>query len=512
MLTWFTRAFARRKNDGFSPSAASGDYRDVLFPDERAENELPEWRPFFNPFNFRVHVTGSRVVSDAREAILRGELVRAKELTADVPRLMAPDESVAHMLDLTSGLHELRHFHDLFGTTWGFAHVSAIIDDGVEFSRVLSALKQGGMLRLPLAAWASSAGAPLALSAYMRRRRKEVEWFDVVDGTTQPQRLPGRMDPTANVIVMILLKGVQARLPAVPMNMTRLRDGAEYHVMVPLGARALMEGNAVVLQRALLHELFGAAAADRVMASLRTMRGDQAAVYLAVDRYLSSIFRAPFNATIQTNLADLAMMSATYNEAADLPGLRLRRAAAAAYEQGGLTGPIDPLPYMDGIARACEWLSSGEVVTRALREADGHLANIPVAPSAWAHVLRAVVKTHRRILQIRQGVPGVLADPHLYMAAIKYLPPPPVMLEDGRLVVRGEDQDAADGFAHWFLLESLQGQLLFSNRLQCPLSAMGVHTCGGDMLGKARWADNSGCEFARLVETLGIRDCDIATA
>jgi hypothetical protein len=101
MMAWFKRTLFRRREKDSVPPNASRNYRDLLFPDEGAEDGSPEWRPFFNPFNFRVHVTGSPALG---EAILCGQLAQARELTADALRSMSPDESVTHMLDLSTSV------------------------------------------------------------------------------------------------------------------------------------------------------------------------------------------------------------------------------------------------------------------------------------------------------------------------------------------------------------------------------------------------------------------------
>lgn len=491
----------------------TGHRRDVLFPDERLRDDIDTLRPYFDPFNFLVSLRRDPVTGKVQNLISDGDIEGAKKETRDILLTMSHGRQIEYLLDVTSGLHERRHFHDSFGTIVGFGRQLAIIEDGAAFNQLLDELKREPALKLPLLVWARDPDAPRALKDYAAKRQRFVEWLDVLDGSLQPQTISGHTD-AVDTVIATALKGMNAVVPAVALNMVRKPADVAFHVVMPLGARAIMEGQAFGMQREMTVAVFGHAAASALKDSRAAMPRVEENVYMAVDLLLSKHFGQgqQWRSAIQFCLSDLAMMSEEADIGQQHPGWRLRKGASTAKARGGLQKPIEPTPYMNAIAGTLGWPSPADITTRAIRKAEATLGGLPDERGFWSKILGAALETHLEFLRFRKEFPALLADPSTYFASLKFLPPPPIISEGGHLTARGLNQEVADGFALWFLFEHLQRQLLFSTRLPCPIKESGLHRCGGDVLDKKRWKPVETCQFSRLVSALGIPELTTTTA
>jgi hypothetical protein len=516
ILDRILEALMRRaaKQQGVPPGQllSSTHSREVLFPDERLRDES-SLRASFDPFNFRIALKKPATSRAVHDLVMAGNIKEAKRQTHDVLLTMPASRQRSYLLEITSGLHEMRHFHDSFGTLCGIARQLQVVRDAIAFNQLLDALKQHGRLKLPLLVWANQPDAPDALKRYVSTRRTFIEWLNVIDGTLPPQTFSGHTKE-ADALILVSLTGLQAQVPAVPLNRARMPANVDFNVVTPLGARAIMEGNAFALQMAIVSTLFGAPAMS-LFKSIGTEASATGEPYMVVDLYLSKKFGqgTPWQPGILRCVSDLAMMGTSVEkENRDYPGMRLVKAAGAAKAHGDLKKPVATEPYMNDIAERCGWASPSRVTLDAIHETETLLASLPKENTIWPNILRAIYATHLEFLNLRKEHPGILADLDTYIEHLPELPPPPILESDDHIEARGLTQADAEAFALWFLFEHIERQLLFSTRLPCPISENGLHSCGGDVLNKKTWRYDDSCQFSRLVKSLGLPELQVSVA
>lgn len=86
-------------------------------------------------------------------------------------KTLSDEDGVEYVLRIANQFHELRHYHDHFGTTYGFSRIQRTILDAIEFNRLWDVLKAGGRMKLPLLKWAEAPDAPAELRQYLDKRR-----------------------------------------------------------------------------------------------------------------------------------------------------------------------------------------------------------------------------------------------------------------------------------------------------------------------------------------------------
>jgi hypothetical protein len=435
--------------------------------------------------------------------------VRSKAASLDT------DSRFEYALRVSSEIHELRHWHDYVGTTWGYERLVRTLQDGGHFNQMWKSLDRAVPVQLPLTAWDDDPRAPAALRDYLQSRQKFVGWVSLQQGTVPS--VPWSPSSPAEVILSYSVGGLQANIPTVEMNFD-VDDGTQIRRMMPLGAHALMEGNALVVQRHLLDELFGAGTGLELMDSFRRglIDDDSWIRYLVVDRFLTRRF-VKFWTQFQTALTDLAFMaSPDIVPARRHPGIRLDLSASAAASLGAQfhqDSDPDIAKYQSSIAAKCGWKDPADVVAARISEIRGHLKALEVKMSApgyvrglWDVLMRAIHRAHLACLEVRRDQPWVFAHPAIYVLTIPALPPPPVTIEGKVMQFRGvgpgrTGDEHAVAFRNWFLFEHVQRRLLFSTSLPCP--GIEPHDCPGDPLTPG-WAPRQTCPYSKLVSDLGI--------
>ena len=456
----------------------------------------------FDPSNLELYLDAN-LEADEERALLRDcRINEAAEIARRKAAAMTDTQRFDYAMKATSELHELRHVHDYFGTTWGHERFIRTVGDAAEFHRMWTALDGVATIELPLRTWGTSRDAPAALVEYLEQRDEFVAWARSQQGDLQSVSV--------------------SKESAIPTFEMTFRNGRTQEVsgrMIPLGSDALMEGSALIVQRLALDHIFQDDSASKLgdMMAGGTVADDRWTVYIAVDRYLSKKL-VRFQPRYQTALADLALM-APYDEAPERrhPGVRLGLATEAAASLGA-DAHRDPdrdlAEYQETIAAKCGWPSPRAVVEKRVTVLRAQLAALDEKESrvgsnvsVWDRLVRAADRAHLESLEHRHHVPELFANPSTYLQASCILPPAPMRIEQQHTVFRGigpadTGKENAGAFRQWYLLEYIVNRLLFTTTLPCPI-AREPHECAGDPLSRS-WKPNDACPFSRMVVELDI--------
>jgi len=517
------REIARRRA-GIGPDA-----RTRLFPDYGLRYESELLSVSFDPFNLSVRSQRSADLATECDLIFAKNFEELKRLTSERIASFGDDRKVEYVFQITNEFHELRHYHDQFGTTYGFDRIQKTILDAMEFNRLWDVLRARRHMKLPLLKWAKASDAPQELRDYLDKRRDYIEWMKLYDGLVD-QEVTLDMnngepvdDNTAESMIAISVRGLETVIPGAILNYKDEQTGRVFQKATPLGGALLMEGTAFATQRAAAQWLFGGPYSEMVKTHSSVSRGPAERsrwhLYMAGDLYLTKLLDKFFS-RYQLALSDLAMMNLVEgkDELYEIhPGWRFSKAAHTAKTRSAIhrNQDADLNKYSDDITRKRDWMTVAEVAKLAIKNAEeaiNNLDQLAEAKSFWPSVRRAALNLHREWMKIRIEIPMVLADPFVYLAGLQHFPDPPVYQGRAGLVFRGMTQDDAIAFRQWFMFEHFQRQLLFSNRLPCPATFVHPHKCPGDPLRKWWWSPTDQCSFAHVMDLLGVRQVKVEAA
>ena len=473
-----------------------------MFPDWGARRDRGGMLGLFDPSNLEVYLDAN-LGADEERALLRDcKFDEAAEIVRKNARSMSDAERLDYAMRVTTEVHELRHVHDYFGTTWGHERFIRTVRDVAQFHMMWTALGDMQEIRVPLQTWGTQKDVPAVVLKYRNERNDFIAWARSQQGDIISDTAP--KDGTVPSFEMTF---------HIPRTRKVIRK-------IPLGSDALMEGNALVIQKLALNHLFGDDSASRLSENLAGgLAGDDRwTAYIAVDRYLSKKL-VRFWDRYQTALSDLALMP-DYDDPPERrhPGLRLTLAAAAAARLGPTAhqdSDRDLDEYQEAIAVMCGWPKPRAVVEKQIAVLRTQLAALAAkearaetAVGVWDRLLRAAVQAHLISLEHRSHAPDLFANPSTYLQSADILPPPPIMVEQHHAVFRGigpaeTGTENAAVFRQWYLLEYIVNRLLFTSTLPCPIARERDHVCNGDALSPA-WKPTDACVFSRMVMELGI--------
>jgi hypothetical protein len=490
-----------------------------LFPDPSLRMDPEHPSALFDPFNLRLSLEEPLPFSDARGRLMRGEVEEVKKNVLPEFWLKNGPQRLAFILDLTSGVHELRHYHDHFGTTFGFHRILRTIEDAIEFNRVWDSLKKEPKIRLPLGKWGRSADAPIILREYLRKRREYVEWFALADHATGPLKL----GPAPSRVGLVFdLHGRTAVVPTVTVNLRNadiaLADAHEQK-SVPLGGRALLEGSALATQQIIINWVFGRSTLHQFneFVSHGSPDDDRWLDYWAIRAYLSERV-GQRSEWAQLAFSDLAMMGEHPEDLLhEHPGVRISDVVTAAlagapiYRQYG----VNLAAYLDQLTAHLKWKPVRVVARAAVAKANRRIKQLNALAernTMWPRILHAVYSLHRDFMQIRVKQPDFLVNPRIYTDLLRHhcLPRPPILQEGRSLIFQGPDDADALAFRQWFFFEHFQRHLLSGTALPCAGGQVN-HRCPGDALQRG-WAPLETCLFSQFVEMTGVPQLDLVKA
>jgi hypothetical protein len=499
------------------------DARAELFPDWGLRSESEELSAAFDPFSLQLAPGLEHETAREALALVVGDLDEARAIAKPKLAWLTPAERVPYMLEVTRGIHELRHFHDQFGTTAGFSRVVRTLRDALAFHVLWEELRKLKSIKLPLAKWAGQPDAPSPLREYADKRRTFVEWFNLHDGLEFPTDQRPEKIERDEVIAVIRMRNLNAVIPYIPLNvadaifgMTKdgrfgrvLEIGPMHQKMAPLGCSLLMEGAAYTVQRFVVASLFGKDAAEDLH-SWMLRRSPQVGTYryTAVDILLTRKLDK-FYTRNQLALTDAALMPAPkQNKPEDHPGLRFVKLA-----QKAATGPphyqdpnCDLASWVRSLTRKLNWPNP----TIAARRATEEWEKIPHDPQDkffWTRIFDAFVALHLDFLARRMSNPKLLADPAVWFRNLKELPVPPILLDHGQLSFVG-DPEHVDAYRAWYMFEHFQKHVLFGTTMPCA-GHRHPHKCAGDPFRLRRWTALDSCPYSQFLVSLGVPELKI---
>ncbi|SAL79916.1 hypothetical protein AWB71_06005 [Caballeronia peredens] len=189
------------------------------------------------------------------------ELSSAKEALR-FSRSHSPEDQIRVALSDLAMLHEIRHFHDCFGTRAGISLFRCHISRITAFLDVCKKLyEEGRYLKLPIVDWASTSDCPDYVKVFLRRLAKNVIFESIFSGRVEFSVTQG---PTSTIY-----RNFEAApggyIPAFPLQVGTVivyegdhppsDHGTNTHWQA-IGFEQLIEGNAQALQRTYLEAIW----------------------------------------------------------------------------------------------------------------------------------------------------------------------------------------------------------------------------------------------------------------
>lgn len=205
----------------------------------------------------------------------RAETSKAPEEMQD---LLSPDKLIGYALARYAFIHEIRHFHDYFGTIAGISLFSAHLQQVRAFANFVEALRSSGKsLELPLdASWFDDESHGETAKGLLRNWRiflqSTATFTEAFEKTVEHGHHPN------DYVIYKKRENNKPDVPTFPLSMGILTGErvTPLTVCYPIGLEVLAEGNAQALQRGLMEVECSASLADRLVTLMesRTIESD----------------------------------------------------------------------------------------------------------------------------------------------------------------------------------------------------------------------------------------------
>jgi hypothetical protein len=231
----------------------------------------------------------------------------------------------------TAFTHELRHFHDMVGTKFGFHYNLRRMQFDAKLCELLRAVTTDGKLKIPFQAWQNRPDCPSIIIDYMREKRHEMyaeqAMFSVDTIPGEHYNVPGLI---INKPMPFIPEDIKWSVPVVNFGFDHLKAMGIANRYYPLNELAVLEGSAFNCQILQIWDLFGESAAGLFEKQYnREVFSDDFWVYFMVPLLMGTIsykYAIKLNEKVRHILYDFALMGPFKNgafSATDYPGRRL---------------------------------------------------------------------------------------------------------------------------------------------------------------------------------------------
>lgn len=380
------------------------------------------------------------------------------------------NEQIDRALRDTVLLHELRHFHDCFGTLAGLSLFECHMSRVTAFLSVCSQLfNDGKYLQLPLTDWITTPECPEYVKLFVSRLATNAKLEAVFSGRVQLPVSPGPADDIYRIFE--ISPGV--RVPAFPLQIRTATlfeeegyppefTGHETH-WVPIGFEQLIEGNAQALQRTYLEAVWPriSEAIWRDMTQREVLPGQE-----ADER--QRFARSPYNVT------DFLLSKYLYRQHNIRPFHRARlleltdRALTLGHcaRHAGKQNMRNPGGEFVLMMEAADWsrgtkrkVSQSRMGVDALKGIiDAYAAETPLpgptdrpnirtsADYIWNYAIHEIALPLLR-LKLKRG-DELFFEPKTYMRNYPSYPTPPIIISDAGITTRRQEQ-TMEFLHHW---------------------------------------------------------------
>lgn len=425
------------------------------------------------------------------------------EVRANWPNMSSADK-LSVLYFTTAATHEIKHYHDMVGSTFGFTYYFNRLSRQAELCRMLT---QFSHLRLPLKRWCMTRDCPAGLRDFFRRYQ-ELETRE--NALFFSRDFPGETKQIGGLIINArvpnaLLPDTAFDIPVANFGYDTCRQHNIRHHYYPLTSTAILEGAAINVQHLQVHDFYGTDAAAFFEYTLRQemFRGDlwiYTLTMLLIETALRR-FSLTSNEHLRFRLYDFAFMGACRDgalAASDYPGIRLGAFLNyLLYEY-----PVKRL----SIANIFELMERfaverfGEetpenIIENHFDEAntiaavlgiDDELTDLPEVVSTLPQIaMLKLTKVFREMLALRRSHPSRFSDPWEYLSPTSPLPMPPNVFieENGGVLLQDIFNDPGvltpgqilqlpdhEFWAIYFCANDILDGILFDGRRSCPFS------------------------------------------
>lgn len=187
------------------------------------------------------------------------------------------DQVVQLAYEVTSLVHETRHFVDTYSTLAGLSLLAGHLSLLEEFSKLVEAMSRVGMKwELPAIGWAKAPGCPPEVRNFVRRARAFYAGSEMFLAPFEPVEIDGHRD---DLRLEIDCEGI-GKIDAFPLRVMRMGQDEKLvprTVIYPLGLEVLLEGNAHAVSRTMVGHYFPPEIDGRLQQRIRTVSANDAA-------------------------------------------------------------------------------------------------------------------------------------------------------------------------------------------------------------------------------------------